>query len=121
MAGSKLPDLGRFALRWVPGDSAFRRNVRIQRIDLFSIGRDIGRSRSHLVPLRCYAVVEGVEMTTTTQSVRDIALENPSSIRVFEKYGIDYCCGGRAPLTEACAAKNIEVDAVNSAAKIIET
>jgi hypothetical protein len=25
------------------------------------------------------------------------------------------------PLTEACAAKNIEVDAVNSAAKIIET
>ena len=34
-------------------------------------------------------------MTTTTQTVREIALEQPSSIRVFEQYGIDYCCGGR--------------------------
>jgi regulator of cell morphogenesis and NO signaling len=53
-----------------------------------------------------------IEMAATTQTVRDIALENPSSIRVFEKLGIDYCCGGRIPLTEACAAKNLEVDAV---------
>jgi hypothetical protein len=42
-------------------------------------------------------------MTATTQTVRDIALEQPSSIRVFEQYGIDYCCGGRKPLAEACA------------------
>ena len=51
-------------------------------------------------------------MTAATQTVRDIALEQPSSIRVFEQYGIDYCCGGRKPLAEACAAKNLEVDAV---------
>jgi regulator of cell morphogenesis and NO signaling len=54
-------------------------------------------------------------MTVTTQTVRDIALENPTSIRVFEAFGIDYCCGGRKPLAEACAAKNISVDAVISA------
>ncbi len=54
-------------------------------------------------------------MTTTTQTVRDIALEQPSSIRVFEQYGIDYCCGGRKPLAEACAAQEIEVDAVIAA------
>jgi regulator of cell morphogenesis and NO signaling len=51
-------------------------------------------------------------MTTTTQTVRDIALENPASIRVFEAFGIDYCCGGRKPLAEACATKNIAVDEV---------
>jgi regulator of cell morphogenesis and NO signaling len=54
-------------------------------------------------------------MTATTQTVREIALEVPSSIRVFEKFGIDYCCGGRKPLAEACAAGNIEVDAVIAA------
>ncbi len=54
-------------------------------------------------------------MTSTTQTVREIALEQPSSIRVFEEYGIDYCCGGRKPLAEACAAKNVEVDAVIAA------
>jgi regulator of cell morphogenesis and NO signaling len=51
-------------------------------------------------------------MTVTTQTVREIAMENPASIRVFEKLGIDYCCGGRIPLTEACAAKNLSVDDV---------
>jgi regulator of cell morphogenesis and NO signaling len=57
-------------------------------------------------------VFKEIEMTVTTQTVRDIALESPASIRVFEKYGIDYCCGGRMPLTEACAARNIAVDDV---------
>jgi regulator of cell morphogenesis and NO signaling len=56
-------------------------------------------------------------MTTTTQTVREIALENPASIRVFEAFGIDYCCGGRKPLAEACAAKNIALDTVITALK----
>lgn len=54
-------------------------------------------------------------MTATTQTVREIALEQPTSIRVFEQYGIDYCCGGRKPLAEACAARDVEVDAVLAA------
>jgi regulator of cell morphogenesis and NO signaling len=54
-------------------------------------------------------------MTATTQTVREIALEQPASIRVFEQFGIDYCCGGRKPLAEACAANNLEVDAVLTA------
>lgn len=51
-------------------------------------------------------------MTATTQTVREIALENPASIRVFEQFGIDYCCGGRKPLAEACAAGHIAMDDV---------
>jgi regulator of cell morphogenesis and NO signaling len=54
-------------------------------------------------------------MTATTKTVREIALEQPSSIRVFEHYGIDYCCGGRKPLAEACIAGKLEVDTVLAA------
>jgi len=54
-------------------------------------------------------------MTAKAQTVREIALEQPSSIRVFERYGIDYCCGGRKPLAEACAAGKLEVDTVIAA------
>ena len=51
-------------------------------------------------------------MTSTTQTVREIALEQPHSIRVFERFGIDYCCGGRKPLAEACVEKQIAVGEV---------
>lgn len=54
-------------------------------------------------------------MSLLTQTVREIALEEPSSIRVFEEFGIDYCCGGRKPLSEACATKNIQMDKVIAA------
>lgn len=51
-------------------------------------------------------------MTAPTQTVRDIATENPATVRVFEKYGIEYCCGGRVPLADACAARGLNVDEV---------
>jgi regulator of cell morphogenesis and NO signaling len=54
-------------------------------------------------------------MTTIAQTVREIALNQPSSIRVFERYGIDYCCGGRKALAEACLATGVEVEAVIAA------
>lgn len=54
-------------------------------------------------------------MIAITQTVREIALEQPHSIRVFERFGIDYCCGGRKPLAEACAASNLCVDDVLAA------
>lgn len=57
----------------------------------------------------------------TTQTVRDIALENPASIRVFESFGIDYCCGGRMPLNEACSARNLSLDQVIAALERAES
>lgn len=54
-------------------------------------------------------------MDSTTRTVREIALEQPSSIRVFEDFGIDYCCGGRKPLGEACTARHLEVEEVIAA------
>jgi regulator of cell morphogenesis and NO signaling len=37
--------------------------------------------------------------------VGDIVAQRPSRARVFERFGIDYCCGGRKPLATACAEK----------------
>lgn len=54
-------------------------------------------------------------MTTAEKTVREIALEQHHSIRVFEQFGIDYCCGGRKPLTEACIARDLSVDEVLTA------
>ncbi len=42
-----------------------------------------------------------------TKTIGEIARENPSSVRVFEKHGIDFCCGGKIPLAEACQLRGI--------------
>ncbi len=47
-----------------------------------------------------------------TKTVGEIAAENPSSARVFEKYEIDYCCGGKIPLAEVCQARGIQASEV---------
>ena len=49
---------------------------------------------------------------TIEKTVRELALENPAATRVFEKLGIDYCCGGNKSLEQACRAANLSVDEV---------
>jgi regulator of cell morphogenesis and NO signaling len=49
---------------------------------------------------------------TTTKTVRKFAVENPAATRIFEKFGIDYCCGGNQPLEQACETAGISIDAV---------
>lgn len=56
--------------------------------------------------------VKEIKMTATTQTLRKIAWEQPTPIHVFELFGIDYCCGGRKPLSEACSVNNLEAEAV---------
>jgi regulator of cell morphogenesis and NO signaling len=46
------------------------------------------------------------------KTVRELALEDPSSTRIFEKLGIDYCCGGNRSLREACESANLNLDEV---------
>jgi regulator of cell morphogenesis and NO signaling len=48
----------------------------------------------------------------TDKTVRELVQEFPSATRVFEKFGIDYCCGGKRPLAEACNAANLSVNEV---------
>ena len=54
------------------------------------------------------------------KTVREVALENPAATRVFEKLGIDYCCGGSKSLEEACRAANLSMDEVLDSLEIAE-
>jgi regulator of cell morphogenesis and NO signaling len=43
-------------------------------------------------------------------TVRELALRIPGATRVFEKAGIDYCCGGLRSLADACAKARVTVE-----------
>lgn len=48
----------------------------------------------------------------STKTVKEYALEMPGATRIFEKLGIDYCCGGDNSLADACAKAGVAVDEV---------
>jgi regulator of cell morphogenesis and NO signaling len=56
----------------------------------------------------------------TAKTVRELAVENPAATRVFEKVGIDYCCGGNQPLEQACKKAKLSVDEVLDALEMAE-
>jgi iron-sulfur cluster repair protein YtfE (RIC family) len=45
-----------------------------------------------------------MSMTTTT-TLADVAATSLGAVRTLERHGLDYCCGGKQPFDEACAAK----------------
>ena len=47
-----------------------------------------------------------------TRTVRELATEIPVATRVFEKLGIDYCCGGSHSLKDACASAGLSAEEV---------
>ncbi|MFZ0959862.1 MAG: iron-sulfur cluster repair di-iron protein [Terriglobia bacterium] len=52
---------------------------------------------------------------TMEKTLREWALEEPGAARVFEKLGIDYCCGGKQTLEEACRMADVPVGEVLAA------
>jgi regulator of cell morphogenesis and NO signaling len=48
----------------------------------------------------------------TAKTVREVAVENPAATRVFERLGIDYCCGGNQALEQACQRVGVSWDEV---------
>lgn len=44
--------------------------------------------------------------------VGQLVAERPGGARVFERLGIDYCCGGKVPLGQACAGLGLDVSDV---------
>jgi len=46
----------------------------------------------------------------TEKTVRDLVVAMPAASRVFERLGIDYCCGGNRTLQEACDAAHVSLD-----------
>ena len=44
---------------------------------------------------------------TPDTRIAEIAAGNPATIRIFQRFGIDFCCGGKRPLREVCAEKQM--------------
>ena len=48
----------------------------------------------------------------TEKTVKELALEKPAATRIFERLGIDYCCGGNKSLEQACREANLPMNQV---------
>jgi len=51
-------------------------------------------------------------MKSTEQTLGDLVTAYPAAAKVLQRYRLDYCCGGKQSLDEACAAENIDPEAV---------
>jgi regulator of cell morphogenesis and NO signaling len=49
---------------------------------------------------------------TPDTTVAAIARQHPATTKVFQRHGLDFCCGGKRPLEEACAAQGLDAAAV---------
>lgn len=49
---------------------------------------------------------------TADKSIGKMVVENPARARVFEEFGIDYCCRGKQTLAEACRDKGLSAETV---------
>jgi regulator of cell morphogenesis and NO signaling len=48
----------------------------------------------------------------TTETLADVGATSLSAVRTLERYGLDYCCGGKQSFDAACRAKGLEPAAV---------
>lgn len=52
------------------------------------------------------------QVLSAEKTVGELVTERPSRSRVFETLGIDYCCGGKLPLSEACRRAGLDASSV---------
>ncbi|HVM95707.1 MAG TPA: iron-sulfur cluster repair di-iron protein [Candidatus Acidoferrales bacterium] len=51
-------------------------------------------------------------MTETSLTLAELVSTQPAAARVLHRLRLDFCCGGRRSLAEACAERGLEVDRV---------
>jgi regulator of cell morphogenesis and NO signaling len=59
--------------------------------------------------------VGGKKMTDSNVTLAHLAVTQPGAARVFLEHGLDFCCRGRRPLSEACAEKGLDAEEVLAA------
>ena len=57
---------------------------------------------------------------TSQKKIGEIVAEDYRTATVFEKYGIDFCCGGQVPLAKACQIKGLDFDTVRQEIKAVK-
>lgn len=45
-------------------------------------------------------------------TVGELSTTRPEAVKVFQRHGIDFCCGGRRTLDEVCRSRGLDADAV---------
>lgn len=45
-------------------------------------------------------------------SVGQLVREVPARAKVFEQFGIDFCCGGKLPVADACRTRKVDLETV---------
>jgi regulator of cell morphogenesis and NO signaling len=53
-------------------------------------------------------------MITKEKTIAQCVTENFKTAKVFQKYGLDFCCGGNTPVEEACKKANIDFNDLNA-------
>ena len=52
------------------------------------------------------------EAVDTSATLGDLVIRRPAAGALFERLGLDYCCGGRKTLAEACAQRGVDAATV---------
>jgi len=66
------------------------------------------------------AMPDARTMNFTEQTpVAEIARRYPSSVHVFERFGIDFCCGGKRPLRVACEEQGLSFEELEQALRAV--
>jgi regulator of cell morphogenesis and NO signaling len=62
----------------------------------------------------CATVTTRDSKGAAVSTLADYVTANPSTARVFERYGLDYCCHGNRSLADACAEAGLDWRAVEA-------
>ncbi len=58
---------------------------------------------------------------TPETRIADVATANPATIKIFQHHGIDFCCGGKRPLSEVCAERHITFSELRMVLEVVGT
>lgn len=53
-------------------------------------------------------------VSEANRTVAEIAAQSLAAVKVFERHGIDYCCGGKRPLADVCNEKGLSFTAIEN-------
>ena len=78
----------------------------------------VGNTKQRGAPANIFKEVimtgpEGREQDSGSKSVGEFVAADYRTAKVFEKYGIDFCCGGKVALSDACREKGIDPGMIN--------
>ena len=61
------------------------------------------------------------ESTTGNKTIGEIVAADFRTAKVFEKHGIDFCCGGQVALASICAEKGLDLATVTSELEAVQS